>query len=89
MSAFVRKDMNGMEFLVECDGGDGEYLRISWDEDPDFRILWVEVVPDVTFRSKVKSAIKALRGRRHNNTGIILGPAKIDALKTFLSGLPE
>lgn len=74
------------EFIAQCDGGDGEYLRITWDDDPEWRYLWIEVSNDKRWRTRLKVAWKVLRGKHPENAAIILNEIAVRNLKKFLWG---
>lgn len=72
--------------IFECDGADGDYLRISWDEeDPDWRMLWVEVDAPNGFFAKVKYCASVFFGyKKHRLTpGVILGKEEVESIREF------
>lgn len=77
------------EFIAQCDAGDGEYLRITWDDDPEWRYMWIEVTNDKRWRTRLKVAWKVLRGRHPENAAIILNEIAVRNLTEFLTGQQE
>lgn len=74
------------EFIAQCDGSDGDYLRLTWDTDPEWRYMWIEVSTDRRWRSRLRYALKTLRGRHPEEFSIILNDEAVRNLKRFLWG---
>lgn len=74
------------EFIIQCDTGDGDYLRATWDEfDPEWRYLWIEATVDNRWRSRIKAAWRNLRGRHPEVCTILLNQEAVKSLREFLA----
>lgn len=75
------------ELIFPCDAHDGDYLRITWDdEDPQWRMLWIEEssLPQ-RFRSRLVKAIKLLLGQRVEGASVLLSDDAATSLRDFLA----
>lgn len=74
------------EHIFPCDCGSGDYLRITWDKDPDWRMLWVEAwCNKVTLKKRIIGAWKILRDQSWQHTEIMLTEDTVKELKKFFN----
>ncbi len=77
------------ELIFPCDCRNGDYLRISWDDDGEadpFRYLWIEGChPErAPLRTRLRAAVSLIVGRRVPHTEIMLDDVTTRALTDFL-----
>lgn len=72
------------ELILPCDCADGDYLRITWDDDPKWRLLWVETHRWPRGWKRAKVAWRALRGKPIHVDEVLLDEAKVAELRAFL-----
>lgn len=78
------------ELIFPCDCGNGDYLRITWDKDPDWRVLWIEAWGNkITLRNRIKGAWRILRDQSWQHTEILLDDQTVKKLVDFLSDVKE
>lgn len=82
-------DTHHQELIFPCDCSDGDYLRITWDDDPEWRYLWIEHNQRVTGLNRVRFALRALMGRQNTHGEIILSSESVAGLREFLDGAAE
>lgn len=76
---------NHEELIFPCDCGDGDYLRITWDEDPEWRVLWVEAWGHRKgLWKRIKGAWRILCNQSWQHTEILLTQEVVDGLVAFL-----
>lgn len=75
------------EILLACDAIDGDYLRITWDnDDPDFRYLWLEINEyPLSFRRKIRAIWRIVRGKQHPWGEVILNDKAVQELAAFFN----
>lgn len=75
------------ELIFPCDCANGDYLRITWDEQHgDFRYLWIEAWGNrIGPWKRIKGAWSILRNKSWQHTEIILTEETVVALNDFLS----
>jgi hypothetical protein len=86
--SYLEEDQAGLEdheeLIFQCCAGDGDYLRITWDEeDPEWRLLWIEAYPSPSIRDRIRSAIRTLKGTGTDN-GVLLDKQAVRKLQEFL-----
>lgn len=87
MSRLIEEEKyDGQESLIfPCEASCGHYLRVEWDNDPEWRTLFVEAyVRPRSIKERVKWAWNALRGREVYSEGIILNDHSIHNLTEYL-----
>jgi hypothetical protein len=77
------------ELIYPCDCGDGDYLRITWDDDdPEWRYLWIEsshlLRGSAPIWKRIKGAVGLLLGRGYQPTEIVLTEAVAAEIAAFL-----
>ena len=79
------------ELILPCDGHDGDYLRLTWDEDDtDWRYLWIEESSlPTSLRKRIVSAWKTLLGQRVESKSVVLADEAVRELRDFLSAPEE
>jgi hypothetical protein len=78
------------ELIFPCDCGDGDYLRITWDDiESDWRALWIEHHQKPRGWKRFKGMWAILRGRSYIWGEVILTDESIKGLHAFLNLLPE
>jgi hypothetical protein len=75
------------ELIFPCDCMDGDYLRISWDDDPEFRWLWIEGHREIDkpLRRRIAAAVRLVCRRRSPHTEIVLSALTVRSLRAFLA----
>lgn len=72
--------------IFPCDCSNGDYLRVMWDEDPDFRMLWVELNNrNNSWKQRIKDIWLILRGKERSWGEIILTDKSIKGLLKILN----
>lgn len=73
------------ELIFPCDCRDGDYLRITWDDDPEWRCLWIENLHRPRLRTRIRDAWRTLVGRPTSSGEVILTEESLSALVDFLT----
>lgn len=73
------------ELIVPCDCADSDYLRMTWDDDPTWRWLWIESHHRPRGWGRVKAAWRALRGLSIRVDEVVLSDESVAALTEFLA----
>lgn len=74
------------ELIFPCDCHDADYLRITWDPDPEWRFLWIEAWSHTPgFFARIKGAWRILTGRSWQHSEIILNEETVEQLAQFLT----
>jgi hypothetical protein len=87
VSHLTESESPGHEQLIfPCDCHDCHYLRVAWDdEDSECRYLWIEHNERPRGWERVRSAVKALRGKSVLHGEIILTDESVASLVDFLT----
>jgi hypothetical protein len=74
------------ELIFPCDCSDGDYLRLTWDDDdPEWRFLWVETWSHSPgFWKRLRGAWRIVTGRRWQHSEVVLSSEVVAALSEFL-----
>lgn len=81
------EDPGHEELIFPCDCHNGDYLRITWDdEDPKWRYLWLEGVQQPQRTRRIRTAWRAIRGKQLDVGEVMLSPVSVAALREFLNG---
>jgi len=73
------------EYIFPCSADDGEFLRISWDEDPEFRALWVQHWGKPrSWSRRAKDIYDIIVGREHNWGEIFLSEETVNRIRKTL-----
>lgn len=74
-------DATHEELIFPCNCHEDHYLRIAWDdEDPTWRLLWIEHHERPKGLNRIKIAWKALRGKDILWNELILKPEVVHKL---------
>jgi len=85
LSRLKEEEIAGKQYIFPCEAHDGEFLRINWDDDPDYRTLWVQHwgKPHSWVR-RIKDIRDIIFGREHNWGEIFLNQDTVDRIKKVL-----
>ena len=72
---------------LECDCSNGERVELMWDEeDPDWRLLWVSLIPTrYGFFGRISAALKMLFSKEPTWGEVVLTQEAVGKLASFLS----
>lgn len=78
-------DATHEELIFPCDCHDDHYLRIAWDdEDPTWRLLWIEHHQRATGLNRIKTAWRALLGQDIPWNELLLKPEVVQTIHDWL-----
>lgn len=77
---------NSQELIFACDCGDRDYLRVTWDEDIEWKMLWIEARHGThSWREKLRDCWKILTNKDLDVGEVILTEKAVERLQSFLS----